>query len=86
MRNSVQRSIVYHELRSKNNWVTMVNGKFWTCLYLVCTVTMCCACVPGFPLYCVQVCGVLVFLGHQAWWACPIGRLATPEEEDHTCI
>lgn len=32
----------------------------------------------------VHVCGVLVFLGHQAWWVCPVGRLATPLEEEHT--
>lgn len=45
-------------------------------IFLVCTVIMCCACVPGFPLDCVWC----------SWDTKPGGcvRLATPEEKDHT--
>lgn len=50
------------------------------CIFLVCTVIMCCACVPGFPLD--SVCGVLVLLGHQAWWVCEAGH--TRGEGSHT--
>lgn len=47
------------------------------CLVLLSLVSLCTG-------VCVCVGGVLVFLAHQAWRVVPVGRLATPKEEDDT--
>lgn len=72
-----------HVITLSGTWVlwSRVHEQFWTCLYLsgvYCDYVLCLC--PWVSLDC--VCGVLVFLGHQAWWVCEAGH--TRGEGSHT--